>query len=295
MRLSSNAGAMSVPSPLGLLASIENIASLPNAYLNLSRVIDDPRTTSREVGEILSEDPALAARLLRLANSALYGHPSRIDTIIHAVSVIGLRGVHELALATTVMQAFDDQTDVLVSMNDFWRHSIACAIVARILAIYAHLDTPERFFIIGLLHDIGRLIIYMAIPDTAAEIVDHAKQNRGLLYDSEKKLLGYSQSEVGYSLLKQWKLPGSVVNAIRYAHDPLGAGKYSRDAALAHVADAIATGLQAGCSGETHVPPLQAGAWEQLKLPEAILTPLLEQFEIQYESAMEALMQTGGG
>jgi putative nucleotidyltransferase with HDIG domain len=273
-----------------LLLETPSISSLPGAYTRLNDAVNDPRTSSRDVANVITEDTALAARLLKIANSAFFGFPSRIDTISRAVTLVGTRQLRDLALATSIIQQFDGLSTGMVTMESFWQHSIACGVVARILATHRREPNVERFFIAGLMHDIGRLLMFSTIPELVMEALDEAECSQELLYRTERKLLGFDHADVGGALLRQWKLPVHTVNAIAYHHRPAADSGLHTDTAIVHIADLIANAMQTGSSGERYVPALDNDAWTRLGISENILGVVLSELERQYKDAVAFIL-----
>ncbi|TNF36982.1 MAG: HDOD domain-containing protein, partial [Gammaproteobacteria bacterium] len=152
---------MDKPDIATLLRNTPKLASLPTVYNKLNEAVDSPTSSSQDIADIIMEDSALAARLLKLSNSAFFGFPSRIDTISQAVTVIGMRELRDLVLATSVVSMFKDIPTNLVSPESFIEHSIATGVAARVMATHRRESNVERFFVAGLLHDIGRLVLFM--------------------------------------------------------------------------------------------------------------------------------------
>ncbi len=275
--------------PEKLVRDAKTISSLPTVFQKLNSAVNDPRASNRDIANIISGDSGLAARLLRVANSAFYGFPSKIDTVTRAVTVLGTRQLRDLALATSVLQMFEGMSDDIVSMESFWMHSIACAVAARILAGYRREPNVERFFVAGLVHDIGRLVILMQYPEQEREVIMAARERGELLHKLEKEQFGFDHSAVGSLLLKSWKIPEHTVTAIAYQHRPSLASD-SPDATIVHVADIIATAAQLGNSGERLVPSLDEKAWENLDMSESIIPPLMAQLETQFEDALKLIL-----
>lgn len=261
------------------------ISSLPGAYTRLNDAVNDPRTSSRDVANVIAEDTGLAARLLKIANSAFFGFPSRIDTISRAVTLVGTRQLRDLALATSIIKQFDGLPTGVVTMESFWQHSIACGVAARILATHRREPNVERFFIAGLMHDIGRLVMFITIPELATEALDEAERSSELLYRTERQVLGFDHADVGGALLRQWKLPVHTVSAVACHHSPATDGGLHTDTAIVHVADLVANAMRIGSSGERYVPALDIDAWTRLGLSETILGALLSELERQYQDA----------
>lgn len=253
----------------------------------LDAVVKDPLSSNRDVAQVISEDPALTARLLQIANSSLYGFPSRIDTITRAVTVIGTHQLRDLALATSVIDMFRGSDGAGIKLAEFWRHSIACAVAARIIATCRRETNIEQYFIAGLLHDVGRLVMMSEIPMTLVRLMEESNESGRLLHDTELKSLGFDHADIGAALLRRWNLPAALTDAVEYHHRPgLASDEGSLGAAVVHVADIIANALEVGSSGEHLVPALDESAWQRLRLSESALPWILKQLMSQYEDAV---------
>jgi HD-like signal output (HDOD) protein len=192
-------------------------------------------------------------------------------------------------LATSVLRIFKGIPPDLVSMESFWQHSVACGLAARLLATYRRDANPERFFVAGMLHDVGRLILYTRIPDLGRETLLEAKVRRVLLHEVEMKQLGFSHAAVGGILMQMWKLPSTLEDVVSYHHEPHNATRFPAEAAIVHVADIIAHAMEFGNSGETHVPPLNPDAWNRLGISPSVLPVILEQMDRQFKETMHSL------
>lgn len=273
-----------------LIRATPAISSLPNVYTHLSQAVNSPITSCHDIAKIISEDTGLAARLLRIANSAFYGFPSKIDTISRAVTLVGTRQLCDLALATSIVKQFSGLSDDLVTMESFWRHSIACGVTARILAKHRRETNVERFFIAGLMHDIGSLVMLSTIPELVRAAMDEAQSREDLLFRAERKLIGFDHADVGGALLRQWKLPVHTANAVAFHHTPSRDSGLYTDTAVVHVADLITNATRIGSAGERYVPILDNEAWERLGLPVSILASTLSELERQYQDAVEIFL-----
>ncbi|MCH8105647.1 MAG: HDOD domain-containing protein, partial [Proteobacteria bacterium] len=160
--------------------------------------------------KLLGSDPDLCARLLSLANSAFYSFPAKIETIDRAISTIGLRQIRELVLVTTVLKMFTGIPIKAVNMGSFWEHRVAVGVFAKSIAQYAGLPQSERYYIAGLLHDIGRLVLYIKLPDLMNGLLAQCESDQQFLYVMEQQQLSYTHAEVGGRLLERWKVPQSI-------------------------------------------------------------------------------------
>ena len=143
--------------------------SLPDIYLRLKNLLKEPDFAMAEVAVIISQDPAITLRLLRMVNSSLYGLSTKVETVSRAITLLGTQQIHDLVLATSIAQSFDRISINVMDMRRFWRRSVYCGIITRQLAIKCGGCDPEHLFIAGLLHDIGHLIMYQAIPDLSQQ------------------------------------------------------------------------------------------------------------------------------
>lgn len=277
-----------------LVQDISTIQSLPMFYSQLSQVIDHPRSSLGDVAKIISEDQGLTARILRLANSPMFGYFSKIDTITKAVTIIGVQQVRDLALAISVMDVFKGIPEDLVNMEQFWRHSIATGLAARVLATSQREANLERFFVAGILHDVGRLVLYVRVPEIARELLEESRATGTLLHRAETARLSFNHAEVAGALLRMWKIPPSVAEPVGCHHACSLAGQYPRETAVLHLADLISNALRLGQSGEVWVPELDLSVWEGLKISTHFLPALVKQVDTLYEETTSVLLGSDG-
>jgi putative nucleotidyltransferase with HDIG domain len=244
----------------------EIIFSLPKIYFELQAALSDPDKTFQDLGEIISFDPALSARLLKIVNSPFYGFPSTIETISHAISIIGMNQISDLALATLVTYQFRGIPNSLFNMEKFWRHSMACGVVARSIAEFRGEKNVERFYLAGILHDIGRLVIFKKEPALARDAFYRSREQQENIYLSERELMGFDHADVGRELLKAWQLPPRLVEAVGCHHQPQTATEFPVEAAIIHTSDYIVHVLNAVSDAEFSEPQLYPKSWEIIGL-----------------------------
>ena len=279
-----------VISPKDLITGSTKTSSLPEIFILLNEILNDPTSSFSDIAKVFSMDTALAARILRIVNSSFYSFPSNVETVTHAISIIGTQQLHDLALATTILTKFQGIPEDLVNMDGFWRHSLGCAVAARILAIQCRETNPERFYLCGILHDVGRLIIMENLPDQAREIVARHQGEGGLMFDVEQQVLGFDHAEVGASLAKAWKLPLSYEEIIACHHKPSKARRYPVESAMVNLADIITKAMELGSSGDPFVPPLDEKSWDHVGLNPGLLESIWAQVENQYNENVEIVL-----
>jgi len=245
----------------------ENISlpEIPSIVFELNEVIANPLSSAEDIAQVMHRSPSLTALLLKIVNSPFYGFPSKIDKISLAVTLIGTREISGLALGISILSQFNNIPKEILSMYSFLRHSLACGIISRVLAAHKSLPQTEQLFVSGLLHDLGRLILYSYFPEESRSILSQARSANSLLYRQENDQLGCNHTHVAKHLLQQWKLPIVLENNVFFHHSP-GEAPQPVPATLVHVADIITNALGIGTSGERFVPPLDYAAWENLGL-----------------------------
>jgi HD-like signal output (HDOD) protein len=268
--------------PQSLIGPDLELVSLPEIFYQIEAVINNPRSSAFQIAEVISKDPSLSAKLLRIVNSAFFGFPKQVDTISRAVAIVGSDQLQLLTLGTSVIALFRDIPSALMNMGWFWKHSLACGITARLIASYKNFLNIEQLFISGLLHDLGKLIIFKNHPREAAAALSQAGQSESFHYLMEQTFLGFDHLQVGLALAEKWKLPLSLQQAIGGHHDSL---KYppSVDAAVVSLADNLVNALGYGSSGEHLVAPGVVEVCEFLSLPAGFLEKLIPLINQQVE------------
>jgi HD-like signal output (HDOD) protein len=272
-------------------AKVAELYSLPSIYTKLEEAIKDPYCELQDLADILLEDAGVSARVLKLANSAFYNFPSKIDTITKAITIIGTRQLIDIVLATCVINLFKNIDKKTVDMESFWRHSIAVGVCAKIIATYKRESNVERFYLMGLLHDIGRLVMYIQIPDHMRLILEQAQSNNDVLRRCEKAQLEFDFTEVGEYFLEEWKLPESIRKSVGNQYTLRTAVEQEKiGAAIIHVSDVMINALEMGSSGEVCVPALNPAAWEVLNLPSSQIPTIIERLQQQYEDIVDVFL-----
>jgi len=278
--------------PKALLKGLVELSSLPFIYIKINEAINSPLSSIQDLSEIISGDPGLTSRLLRLVNSAFYGFRSKVDTVNRALLMVGTQQIRELALATSVMSLFKGIPGHLVSMESLWKHSVACGLAARMLAKFSRSDANvERFFTAGIIHDIGRLVIYKKIPEMAQEMILRCKDSKEPLYLVEKEMLGFDHCDLGRMLAQSWNLSPRLEEVLACHHFPQKAKQSPVEAGVVHIADYIVHAIQLGDSGEQYIPPLDEKVWELSGIPASVLSSTSDQLRHEFEDAVQSLWE----
>ena len=219
---------------------IAGLVSPPEVCVRLLDLVDSPKSTAHEIGEVIGSDPNLSSRLLKLVNSSFYNYSGRIDTLSRAIAIVGTRELYSLAISVSAIRAFSKIPAQLINMDTFWRHSLFCGIIARYLAKRCGILHPERLFVAGLLHDIGELVLFARAAEKSRDLMLMADGDENTLAYAERQEFGFNHADLGGILATLWQLPDTLVEAISCHHTPLDAVCSKQQAAIVKIADILA-------------------------------------------------------
>jgi putative nucleotidyltransferase with HDIG domain len=208
----------------GLISSIDNLPTPPVVFSRINESISNPNSSAYQIASIVSEDPAMSAKILRLSNSAFYGVRNEITSVKQAIITIGLEAIRSLVLSTSVFDAFKTNPEFAQQQDHFWRHSLAVASACRVIARRVSADwiqDTDKVFSAGMLHDIGKLVLLAYFPYEWEKIVKQTKDSEAKPIEVEKQILGYTHSDLGAALAERWNLPEVLHDAIAFHHNPL--------------------------------------------------------------------------
>lgn len=273
-------------SPIGikdLLAGNVQLASPPELFLKINQVLDDPTKTMLDASRLIEHDPGLSARLLRIVNSAFYGLPSKITSITQAISIIGIKELKDLVLATLVVDKFSSLPNALMTMRQFWIQSVRCALIARgLTARHPQGRRLNATFICGLLHEMGRLVVYHRLPELARAALLRAKSGSIPEHEAERDILGFDHYQVGAELARRWRLPEVIVSTIEHHDNPTAAGAFEQEALLVSVASQLSSLEYDNRSLLDDQLPAEAPIWRQISMDRAVLDQILPEAEAAF-------------
>ncbi|MEI6211721.1 MAG: HDOD domain-containing protein [bacterium] len=253
------------------LLNIRDLPTLPTVIVKLTQAVDDPNTDARRIANLLQDDPALSARVLRLVNSVLYAGSEPIISVQMAASRIGMAGVRNLAIAAAVFQSFRPSPKDAFDRNEFWRHCILCGVASTVLFRRVR-GKIKRFYpddilhLSGLVHDIGRIVLDVYFHDAFVAAMTVSRQSMFPLVDMERKHIGTDHAEVGAWLARRWKMAPAIEQTIRWHHEPDSATPEHQElAVLCNVANYICNFQQLGWSGDSS-PVFLPALWERIGL-----------------------------
>jgi HD-like signal output (HDOD) protein len=273
-----------------LVQQLNSLPTLPSVIVRVNEQLNNPKTSALELARTILGDQALTARLLRLVNSPFYGFPRRISTVTEAVTILGFQPVRNLLLTSSVVDLLATEDTPEFSPTALWEHSVGTAVTAGLLARYTRHEEQEEVFVAGLLHDVGKLVMFHCISKDYVKVIETGRTEDLTLRAAEQKLLGYAHDQVGRLLAERWKLPVRLSEAIGCHHRPDLAQMGKREAAIVHAADVIARALGFGSGGDDAVPPLDADGWGRIGLPPGTIDTLVPEIEERYAEARTIIL-----
>lgn len=276
-----------------LYDSLESF-SLPDAYIRLREVMESENASMADAAEVLSLDPALAARILRMANSAYYGFRSQVDTISRAASLLGMQKIHDLALAAGVSEAVNGISNELMDINTFWYRSVHCGLLAQTIAEGAGLRNGETLFARGLLHDIGHLVLFHRYPNECRQALAHSDEGLDARLAEEQRLIGVDGLQFGAELARVWQLPKTFVETYKnLMHPEDTGGGLSREIAMLHIAVQLSNGIDSDLLIEDVVQGIPMSVWRIAELPPEVGSAALDASAMEMVDMMYNLLTKG--
>jgi putative nucleotidyltransferase with HDIG domain len=247
---------------------IRNMPSLPTTVAKVLEVCNNPQTSPADLNHVISLDPVLVGRVLKLINSAYYGLGQQVTNLVRAIIMLGINTVKNLALSTAVMGNLSSKKDVQgLNMEGFWRHSLCVGVAAKNLAKQRGIDTKqqEEYFTAGLLHDIGKIPLNAVLSKEYMLTVSAADRERLSLFRAEEKNLGINHNAAGAMIVKAWRLEGPVGEAIIHHHAYTEySGAHTDILFSVAAANRFASIIEVGFSGDRYPEKMDNLIWETL-------------------------------
>lgn len=204
------------------LAAIGDIATLPEVTIRIIQIVEDPKSTARDLHEVIKNDPALSVKVLKVVNSAFYGLPGQVASVDRAIILLGLSAVKNLAIAASIARLFKGRrVSEQFSASDLWRHSVAVAVAAHDIAKASpHPGMPDEIFVAGMIHDIGTMVERQAYPEQFADVINRCAAGEGEFLALEREIIGADHQAFGVGLTTKWKFPRHLRAAVGFHHNP---------------------------------------------------------------------------
>jgi putative nucleotidyltransferase with HDIG domain len=259
---------------------LRTVPTLPALLAHVVTALDDPDVDFENVAELIEVDQSLTALILRLANSAFYNAQGRVSRVTDALLMLGTSVTRSVVLAASV---FDVRGR---SLPGFWEHSLGCAVAAGAIAKATKLANTETMTAAGLLHDIGKVVVYKEMPEVFERIVERARLEERSFRELEHELLGVDHAEIAGWVIDKWRLPATLAEPIVWHHRPSRARAARTETAIVHVANSLVRALDFGWGGDHRIPAIDPLAWSHLGLNASVLDEILDTFDLDLDHAM---------
>ncbi len=261
------------------IEAVRQIPTLPGVLSKMTAMIHDPHTSTEQLGSVISRDQVLAAKVLKLINSSFYGFPGRISSVSHALVLLGFNVIKGMVVSASV---FDMMTRAVVGL---WEHSLGCATLSGIIARKLGEKESEEVFVAGLLHDIGKVMIKVSLPDDHDRILQLAEVEGIAVRQAEREIVGVDHAGIAEWVAEKWHLPEAIAEPMVCHHEPLHAKAFARRTAMVHLADVLIQAVGFGSGGNASVPPLDEEACVLLGVDE----PFMEAVLLELEESLDSL------
>ncbi|MFC1725885.1 HDOD domain-containing protein [candidate division KSB1 bacterium] len=237
-----------------IIERIDTLPTLPVVMMRILDCINDPHSSAEDLKNIIIKDPSTSSKVLSLANSAYYGYTKSIEDITRAIIVLGFDTIIDIALSVSLSSIINPPANSLdVPLEEMWKHSIAAGLACHLCAEKNIYPYKELAFLIGLIHDIGKIVNACFFPEEFNTVLKNTGNNEKYIFEEEKNVLGFTHNEAGKWLSAKWNLPPSISIPIQFHHDPQHAPEeFRKEAVLAHFADHIVRLSNIGASGDNN-------------------------------------------
>ena len=270
---------------LALINQIDSLPTLPDVVQKLMLKLYDSDTTSKILAKSMSSDTALVSKILKLVNSAYYGFPRKISTVSQAIVFLGFNSLKNIVLTASVFNAFDGNGKTgSYDRKKFWEHSLACAVMSKILCKYTRAGLPEEAFFAGLVHDLGKIVIDQYVHDKFIQIIEIIEQDNVGFCEVEKEILGTNHSEIGNWLCEKWNFPAVFLDSIYYHHDPKSSPSNKKVVTIVHFANSWVKHEGFGITSSGQKTTLDS-YWDYFNITDEEIIELKDDFYEDYKKA----------
>jgi len=260
----------------GQVLAVKDLPTLPGVLDEVTKLVQDPDSSTEQISKAISRDQVLSAKVLKMVNSPVYGFPGRISSIQHALVLLGFNVIRGIIISTSVFDIMQ------AAMKGLWQHSLGCATACGIIARRVGIEEPEEFAVAGLLHDLGKVVALVQLPELTGRI-NEAIQDKDLsYYEAERHIMGFGHDRINAWLGRHWRLPANLREAMARHHRPETAQHYPEITAAVHIGDFLSRAFEFGNSGDDQISYLSPKAVNVLKLRMADLERIMDELAESY-------------
>ena len=278
-----------------IIDKVHQLPTLPIVANKITSLIKDPTCTAIKVSEILDKDQSLTTKVLRLVNSVYYSLCTNVTNVQHAVALVGFKNISQMIISISVFDVFKGRYGEEFDRVGFWKHSIGCAVISRMIAEKMNYPKLDDSFTAGLLHDIGKVVLDQYLHEEMTKIIKLVKEKDVSFVDAEYEVLGLSHADIGEQVMKNWKIPTSITVAVKYHHqgpNERADSPLSQDLIvdIVRLSDVICKREKIGSTGDNIIPEMNEDLWDRLDINQESINEIVEGCIEEIEKA-EALLE----
>ncbi|MDY6967432.1 MAG: HDOD domain-containing protein [Spirochaetota bacterium] len=275
-------------------SSIEKMPSLSPVVHKITEVANDRSSSAQDLTDVIQLDPVLTAKVIRMVNSAYFGLLQQVKSLKQAVVMLGINTIKNVALSSSFLGQVNLKGKTDLSGDDFWQHSLGVAVASKLIATKLGVDPRfvEEYFIAGLIHDIGKVLINNFFPDEMNEILEASSKKNESITNIEKRVIKLTHEEIGIAIGKKWKFENALLFAVGKHHQPALKGSAAIFSIVVSVADTFVNLKKIGFSGNYRIDPISEEVWETINLNEEDVFNALSPIDEEIDKAKVFLKQT---
>lgn len=284
-----------------ILSKLDELPTLPSIVYELSKVVNDPMSSTADVEKLMANDQSLTTKVLKMVNSAYYAIPGGVSSLSRAIAYIGFDTVNQLVLSASILNALQTKGPQLFDFNLFWRHSIGVAIASETIAKFVRHPTPADLFTCGLVHDMGKVALYTIAPELVVRLSELAEEKQITYLEAETELDVPRHTMIGQALAQRWNLPSAIQAVIKHHHsfDTNVRGSLTAEINLnvdiVILANLLTHALKFGRSGHRKILGAPGEVLQRLTIdPNKDMKPILQEIKIGHQKATDFLRVLGG-
>lgn len=276
-----------------LISQIDDLPTLPDVASRINREMQSEGMNAKLLSEIIADDTSLAAKVLRLANSAFYGLQKQVTTLNKAVMILGFNTVKNLALSVSIHSLFKERPGSPIDVKGLWLHSLGSAVATKIITENIYKKLGEEVFLFGILHDIGKIAFINAMPQEYEKVLVLVRDKQMPQADAETEVLGFTHQRLGSQLIENWKFPDNIVQAVKYHHEPqLKTEKIDPQAKdlirALFLGNQLAKALRLGQSSNPVREEIPKLVWQSLNIKRSQINDIADNIKSSYALLLEA-------
>ena len=254
----------------GRILEVVGLPALPMTLHEINRIMESSNASTEQIAKVILCDQALAAKVLRMVNSPIYGFPGRISSLQHALMLLGFNVIRGLIISTSVFDSINK------SMRGLWEHSLACSLACSEIARATGLKNPEEYAVAGLLHDIGKSVFSLQIPEAKVDVDALVEREDISFHEAEIRVLGFGHDRINKWLCEHWNLPLVIREGLVHHHAPLQAKFHQDVAVVVQIGDFMARLFECGFAGDKGVNDVDPRGLKFLGINQKKLEELLD-------------------